>query len=443
MNKKMNGQSRIGVKNCMVPVSAAVLLLLLAACGAEKQQTTAEGPSGTTPVKKDPVKLVFYSTAGWTQEAFNERFGDTMRKKFPGYEIEYVASGKGMEFPDMLSAGAQIDVYWQAVDNTIPHLLQYKLEYDMTELIKKYGVNLNQLEPSSVEAARSMSNGKMYALPIVNNAAALYYNKDLFDKFGVPYLKDGVTWDEVIGVAKRMRRTDGGLEYYGIGSDVQPHLNLSSLSIPYVDPKTEKPTILTNGGWSTVFNQLVEMKKTTDFKGLNASNFVQEKNLAMVDGLANAFLNFDMTTLNWDLVSYPSYKSAPGIASQPLPTMFGITSISKHKEAAAEVLAYMLSEEVQKSLSERAIIPVLQSDTVMKAFAKNSKYKDKNFQAILAKKFAPITPKVTYEAKARSIYGKYVPDLAKGTIDLNTAFRQIDEEMAKLIAEEKAKQPAR
>lgn len=443
MSGTTSGRSHTWGKKCMVPVSAAVLMLLLAACGAEKEKPAEEGPSGTQPVKKDPVKLVFYSTAGWTQEAFNERFGDTMRKKFPQYEIEYIASGKGMEFTDMLSAGAQIDVYWQAVDNTIPHLLQYKLEYDMTELIKKHGINLNLLEPSSVEAARSMSNGKMYALPIVNNTAALYYNKDLFDKFGVPYLKDGVTWDEVIEVAKRLRRTDGGLEYYGIGSDVQPHLNLSSLSIPYVDPKTEKPTIQTNGGWTTIFNQLIEMRKTTEHKALNASNFVQDKNLAMVDGLANAFLNFDMTSLNWDMVSYPSYKSAPGIGSQPLPTMFGITSISKHKEAAAEVLAYMLSEEVQKSLSERAIIPVLQSETVMKAFAKNSKYKDKNFQAILSKKFAPITPKVTYEAKARSLYGKYIPDLAKGTIDLNTAFRQIDEEMVKLIAEEKTKQPAK
>ncbi|WP_158301557.1 hypothetical protein [Paenibacillus mesophilus] len=48
-------------------------------------------------------------------------------------------------------------------------------------------------------------------------------------------------------------------------------------------------------------------------------------------------MNFDLTSLGWDMVAYPGYKEAPGTGPQPLPTLFGITSTSKHKDEAMEV----------------------------------------------------------------------------------------------------------
>jgi hypothetical protein len=47
--------------------------------------------------------------------------------------------------------------------------------------------------------------------------------------------------------------------------------------------------------------------------------------------------------------------------------------------------------------------------------------------------------KTKYDSKAQPIYNKYVPNIAKGEMDLNTAFRSIDEDMNKMIGEEKAK----
>jgi multiple sugar transport system substrate-binding protein len=417
----------------------------LSACGSpDKSGKDAEQPEASVkpPQEKpnsDPVKLVFYSTAGWSQEAFNERFGDAMRKKFPNYEIEYIVSGSGTTFPDLLAAGQQIDVYWQAADVTVQHLLEYKLQYDMTPLIEKHGLNLSTLEPSSIDAIRAISDGKMYALPLVINTIALYYNKDIFDKFGVPYPSDGMTWEQVIDTAKRMRRTDGGQEFYGLGTSFTHHLNLNPLSVAYVDHKTETPTILTDPRWRTIYTILIEAYKTTDFKSLGPTQFIKDQNIAMSEGLANLYLNNDMTKMNWDMVSYPTYTEAPNSAPQPYPTLFGITSISKFKDEAMEVLKYMLSEEAQKSLSERAVIPVLQTDSVMQAFGKGSLYADKNLKAVLNRKFAPMPERTKYDAKATPLHSKPLVELAKGTMDMNTAFRQIDEEMKKMIAEEKAK----
>ncbi|WP_193556103.1 ABC transporter substrate-binding protein [Paenibacillus ginsengarvi] len=430
----------------MVWTIGGLMALLLAACGSTASIGKEGGSAGTdsasgveTTPSKGPVKLVFYSTSGWTPEAFNERFGDAMRKKFPEYTIEYIQSGKGAGLADLMAAGQQIDVFWQAVDVTIQQMQEYKLEYDMSDLIKKHNLDLGTLEKSSIDAVRALSDGKMYALPLVINTAALYYNKDLFDKFGVPYPKDGMTWDEVIELAKRMNRTDGGQTYYGLGTSITHNLSLNPQSVPYVDRKTEKATILTDSRWKSIFENMVEAYKTAGGAGKNPTQFVQDKNIAMTEGLANLFLNLDMTTLNWDMITYPTYKEATGKAPQPYPTLFGITSTSKFKDEAFQVLKHMLSEQEQLSLSERAVIPVLQKDNVLKAFGTKSKYQGKNFQSIVSRKFSPMPDKTKYDSKAQPIYNKYVPDVAKGDLDLNTAFRKIDEDMTKMIAEEKAR----
>ncbi|MDF2714132.1 MAG: hypothetical protein K0R28_1057 [Paenibacillus sp.] len=53
--------------------------------------------------------------------------------------------------------------------------------------------------------------------------------------------------------------------------------------------------------------------------------------------------------------------------------------------------------------------------------------------------YAPITSKSKYENDIRTIYDKAIPELVNGTVDLNTAFRNMDEQINKLIAEDQAK----
>jgi multiple sugar transport system substrate-binding protein len=415
-----------------------MISVLLAGCGSNGSGGTgSESTKGTAVEKSDePANLVFYSSAAWSQEAFDERFGDEIRKKFPNYTIQAIFNGKGTTIQDVISSGVTIDILWNDVNNTIPELLTYGFQHDMSDLIKLHDVPVHKLEPTAVDAIRDMSGGKMYALPIINNTAVLYYNKDIFDKFGVPYPVDGMTWDRAIELAKQLHRSDGGVQYYGMRGGIQPHANLSPLSIPSIDPKTGKPTISTDDRWKTLFSEVVEMKKSVENKALS---FVRDPKVAMSIDLANIFLNNDMSALNWDLVTYPTYKDKPGVGPQSLPTLFGITSVSKQKDAAIKVLNYLLSEEYQMSLSERGVIPILKDEKVKAAFGKNSKYKDKNLQAIVKMNYAPITSKSKYEAQIRTIYDKAIPDLVNGNVDLNTAFRNMDEQINKLIAEDQAK----
>ena len=62
--------------------------------------------------------------------------------------------------------------------------------------------------------------GKLLGLPIGYSTHGVYYNKDLFDKAGVPYPKGDGTWDELLATAKKV--TDPSKKIYGFAFQQEP-----------------------------------------------------------------------------------------------------------------------------------------------------------------------------------------------------------------------------
>ena len=52
-------------------------------------------------------------------------------------------------------------------------------------------------------------DGKIYGIPFRKDNNLIYYNKDLFDKAGVPYPEDGMTMAEYHELAARMTSGTG------------------------------------------------------------------------------------------------------------------------------------------------------------------------------------------------------------------------------------------
>ncbi|WP_397327122.1 extracellular solute-binding protein [Paenibacillus oceani] len=63
---------------------------------------------------------------------------------------------------------------------------QYKelgLTTNILPILKKHEIDLGRFRPGVVEAFAD--NGQVYGLPYATNTNALYYNEELFDRFGV------------------------------------------------------------------------------------------------------------------------------------------------------------------------------------------------------------------------------------------------------------------
>lgn len=404
----------------------------------------------TSVKSNDPVTLSVFSMDGIPEDSFNQQYGDLIRKKFPNYTIKYIQASKTYGVKELIAAGEPIDLFFAPVGLVINGLMDYNLQFDMTDLIKKHGVDLGLLEKTSVDAMRDISGGKMYGVPVSNTSMVLFYNKDIFDKFGVPYPKDGMTWDEATELAKQVTKHDGVKQYVGLSTSPTHLLRMNQLSLPYVDPKTEKVTINSSPEWKSLYETLfVAPAQVSGYKEYMRAHkdgmpyreeFYKDKELAMFAWLTQYLFYFpnEFQAMNWDMVSLPTFKEKSGIGAQAYPAYFSVTSTSKHKDEAMEVIKYLITEEVQAHLSKTGTMPILNNDAVKKVFGQESIFKGKNFNAAFYNKFAPISPKTGYDNVAESPYVRAASDIILGKMDINSSFRSVEEQSNKKIQDSKA-----
>jgi multiple sugar transport system substrate-binding protein len=420
-----------------------VIIAGTAGCSGGPGSPEANGePQSAAP---EPVELVFYSCGNTTEEVFDVLYGDAIRKKYPQFKLRYISglsASKASELMPKMLMENTVDINFDSIGNIPSCLLMFDLQKDMSDLIKKHKLDLNKLEPRAVQGMKDLAGGGMYGIPVFNNTRVLYYNKDLFDKFGVAYPKDGMTWDEANALARRMTRSENGVIYLGMTASEQHQIRLNALSVPILDPKTGKPTINTDERWRTILtkgffdpfnNELARQSISKAFPTIN--QFVKEKRVAMMPNLANLPADQQplMKEVNWDMVTEPTYAEAPKTSSSVYPTYFSITSQSKHREEAMLAIEVLVTEEHQAFLSRLGQVPVLQNEEIRKMLGQGSEFKDKNWGAVFLHTPAAMPYKSKYDNEIEVIYRKQILSYAQGQVDLNTLLRNAEEEANKYL----------
>ncbi|TNJ63170.1 extracellular solute-binding protein [Paenibacillus hemerocallicola] len=428
-------------------VAAGFSLVFVTACsGGGGSAGTGEAPGKQAAAKADePASLVVYSNSGDSVESWNDRFGNALKQKFPNYTIKYIQKTKEVGLKELLTNGETIDLYWDSIGGFASTLADSSLQYDMTELMKARGVNFSKMEPTVADSVKLIDPAKVYGIPVFNNNMVLYYNKDVFDRFGVPYPKDGMTWTETNKLAEKLTRHDGK-QYIGLSSSQTHMLLMNQLSIPFVDPAKSSPTIASDERWKQFFDTVfVGPAQAPGYKEYMEAHknvipyrdeFLKEKEVGMFAWLSSIIFVYpeEFKSMNWDMVSLPTFEKLPNTGSQAYPTYFTVTSMSKQKEQAMNVIEYLISEDMQKQLSRKGVMTVLKDEAIHKLYGQESAFKEKRLQAAFYNKFAAIPAKTRFESLLLTPYAKAVPKVIQ-TGDANTVFRATEEETAKKIAE--------
>ncbi|MEF3303992.1 ABC transporter substrate-binding protein [Paenibacillus sp. GYB003] len=435
---KGRGLGKVGGK----PVAIALLAAVVSACsggGGGGGGSTPDG-GGKAAEKKEPVELTFYSESGdFDTEGFMNMFGNKIKEKFPHVTPRFIPRVTGTSMEKLITSGETLDIVYLSSGQT-NFLTDVQLQYDISELIKTNKYDLSRLEPTTIDIQKMLAGGGIYGLPVFNNTITMFYNKDLFDKFGVAYPKDGMTWDAVYDLARQLARTDGSVKYQGFTLSMSHNMLVNQLSIPYTD-KQNKVTFA-----SDEFKKLFDMwtkfyhlpgnevdSKTVSYT-VQVNKFDQEKTIAIYLGLAALGPARFKDNFNWDVVSFPEWKDKPGIGPQPYPTYFYITKMSKKKEAAFEVISYLTSDEFQRHLARNGLFPALKNRDAMKEFGQDIPYlKTKNAAGFLPKTFAPpAAPSPFVSIGAKHLTTAFNSVLLKQK-DINTALREAEEAANKEI----------
>ncbi|TMV47594.1 extracellular solute-binding protein [Paenibacillus mesophilus] len=433
----------------MKMLSVMLLAAMTAACSG--QGTT--GNSGAKAsddlqakppeVTKEPVELTFYYMyADSNYDEFMKEQGSQIQKKYPNFKFKFVQNTKGTTPEDIVASKMDVDVFI-AINSSMMTIKDLKLDSDISDLVTKHKFDLNRLDPTALSVLRGIGDGKLPGLPFKTNALGLFYNKDLFDKFGVPYPKDGWTWDDAYETAKKLTRNEGGVQYRGFG--IRPLGNtmlLNQHSINMIQKDTFKATI-NNDQWKQYLSKLIPMFQIPGYDptaanmadAKQADMFFKEQTTAMLVSMNSDFPKAHQNlNINWDAATFPVFKEKPGVGSGPDIVYYALSATSKHRDEAFLAMAEMLSDDVQMARSKIGNPTVLKSQSIRDAFGtENPDLKGKNVKALIPPKYAEPTVYTKHNTKVVvPLVGAY-RSVILGQKDLNTALREAEEKANKDI----------
>lgn len=230
------------------------VLVLLAGCG--------PAPAKQSDVRRS-MKVMF-----WDEGYFFQQYGDLFSMRYDDVDIEVVSTNS------MYSGGAVIEDQYQAtldfIEEQKPDVLMIDSSsyekmvsegrlMELDSFITRDKYDTETIYPALIEMLKEKGAGKLYGLSPTFHGQALFYNVDLFSKYGIDPPQNNITWQEIFDLARRFP-TDGDADSRVYGYGAQYGMNLSNLAnmisstegLSQVNPDTMKVTLNTDA-WKRVY----------------------------------------------------------------------------------------------------------------------------------------------------------------------------------------------
>ncbi|QJD83921.1 ABC transporter substrate-binding protein [Cohnella herbarum] len=333
------------------------------------------------------LKVVYYD-----QNMFNRDYGELFASRYPNIDVEVLPityysnpQNNGVDSISQYIITNQPDVVLLR-DIDLITLSQKKELVNLSFLIKEEKYDLSTMLPSVIDLIRKLGDGDIYGLAPTFENTALFYNKDIFDKAGIDYPVDNMTWKDVLLLSQRFNGNESAYGFYkGKNSSLFNFVikRIGYLSgINFYNAKDKKITLNT-AFWKSIFEQVIEgyhnkslfldtnqeiksrYKFSDEVDIVYGSNlFVKGKAAMTIDSIAlasdiekaqQALKN--ITPMNWAVVTMPVDPLNPDeTTALHLNQIFSINAKSQNIEAAWELIKFINGEEWAKLKSKSSSV---------------------------------------------------------------------------------------
>lgn len=282
---------------------------------------------------------------------------------------------------DAASGGKAPDVFWLNVLHLDSYVEGGILD-DLTDKIKDSDIKDSYSETLVNNYVRDKKN---YAVPKDFDTNAMWYNKEIFDKCGVPYPTDDMSYDDLIATAKALKdsgKLGDGVYPFACPVDFQTWyyqtvyanggyiLSDDKKSTGYDDPKTQEGIQcwidMYNEGLSPSASALSETTADAMFEGGQlAMNFAGSY-------MVPEYASNDAIKDKVDCVEIPTFNGKEDNCINGLG--YAVFEGSKNKEAAEDFAIWLGSKEAQEIQGKTGVVISARTDA-QKYFAEaNSQY---------------------------------------------------------------------
>lgn len=250
-------------------------------------------PVSTEPLAQQPVKLRLLDASRMPDAMFKSVVTDPLQKRLPEFTVERIAYPDSADWsklpasesPDLALVPLSV---FESVQAEKDWLDVSAIILDMIADTRKIIQPSNNSDPlHAVEKLRGMSG--TYGLLPPGVGASLYFDKDIFDTFGIPYPQAGLTWSETKELTSRLTRADGDKQYVGFAADRSFLLSRMSMLTPLVDPNSERIHLMTEKwmSWLSMLKPIYDvpgMELEGVGREIGKNRFIQKRDVAMWAG---------------------------------------------------------------------------------------------------------------------------------------------------------------
>lgn len=349
----------------MFAATFLMLALVLSACSGTKDNSpnasqSSESPKSSEAPKdsgksenKDPVTIRFATWDNGDSLKISQEIAKAFEAKNPDIKVQVEAYGDG--FDDKLAAS-----FGAGNPPDVTHMWDYPKYAESLEPLDSY----ISKDPSVGDAIGDFYQGilnyhkfneSIYGLPVGFTTRVLYYNKKLFDDAGVPYPKEGWTWDDFKAVAQKLTNKDNkqyamALPSKGVSYAFQDFVWSNGGAFISPDGKAlegymnspETIEAIQMFGDLVKDNSVVVLEngdKVQDaFKGGQIA--IMESGVWPLEGFKKAGIDFGTTAI-------PAFSGKP-VKGVIHTAGVAMTKDSKHKDLAWRFISYFVSTEAVK-----------------------------------------------------------------------------------------------
>jgi len=332
-------------KTLTILVLALIAALLMAACGGSK---------------KTQIRFATWDDAEDldNQQALVDRFNKSHA------DIEVILEAYGDDFDTKIAASMGSN---DAPD--VMYMWNYPVYYGGLESLEAYIAKEGAAYKSNYYEALWPYNsmeGVIYGMPVGYTTHALFYNKDMFDKAGIPYPSANWTYDDVYAASKAITESynDGITKGYVYPIAYDPYdfeMYLWSNGTAFAGSNGSTKGYLDSAESIRVFSAF--QKIAADGYAIPAENYgtsaITSQNAAMYVNGSWPIARLNEAGINFGVAPIPRWGSKPSVSILSSSGL-AMSKSSKNKDAAWEFIKFWTSEEANIYRIEYEL-PVLKS----------------------------------------------------------------------------------
>lgn len=350
--------------------------MMMKACAAAMLTASALFAAPGAATAADPVTL-HWALWDLNQIPYYKPLIDTYVARHPNVTIETVDLGS-TDYHTMLSlqltGGAKdLDII------TIKEITGFTTMVKARQLEQLDGyMAANKIDPAAYGGSveQTLNDGKTYGIPFRTDFWVLYYNKDLFDKAGVPYPGNDLSVAEFDALAKKLTSGFGANKTYGalfhtwyspviLNAILDGKHTMIDGDYGFLKPWYERGLALQKAG--TIPGYATLKSTNTHYSGPFYNNAVAMMPMGtwFIGTQIAKVKSGESKSARWSIVKYPHPDGVAAGTTIGSVTLLSVNAASAHKPEALDFLKFVTGAEGAAIIARSGLIPALKSDAAL------------------------------------------------------------------------------